>query len=184
VPLVTFECENCHKTIEKYVWPSQTRRFCSRECADEAKLGQHKPGVMVEKNCLVCGKPFSRERKKGRRQVYCSMACAGVGKRRTPAPSPATSIQSQTLRKVKQPNQVMYQHARERSETGRQVTGWVPNSRPLCAGGHNSVEVAREGIMSLFECRLCHATRWLSNAGPWQDTWGTARKGESVESVP
>src|SRR5664280_2931354 len=56
-----FVCQQCGRAFEDY--PSESRKYCSKRCADEARR-------TVRPKCKVCGKPVRLMR-----NIYCSRSC-------------------------------------------------------------------------------------------------------------
>jgi hypothetical protein len=79
-PKLQFVCEVCRQSFERYGWENTDKKYCSRECFGQSRVGKANPRVVVpeEKLCKHCGKPFlvGGVGNRHRNIVYCSKTCA------------------------------------------------------------------------------------------------------------
>jgi endogenous inhibitor of DNA gyrase (YacG/DUF329 family) len=102
---VEFDCIQCGKHCIQPEWENTTKRFCSRECYHQNRIGKEQPwntGPPDEKKCPECGKLFlvGGEGRPPRHRVHCSRKCDVASRKyRTECrllPIPPPEIQSAT----------------------------------------------------------------------------------------
>ena len=72
---IKLKCQICKKEFE--VWPyGRNRKYCSRKCANNAMIGNHRrPITRVKKICPLCGKIFEVKKSHANIRKFCSQKC-------------------------------------------------------------------------------------------------------------
>lgn len=191
-----YHCFSCGKAFSRLrcTMTKSSRAFCSRACAWK---GRHqRPRLLVDMECLVCGRRYGLRPSYAIHSIACSRTCLGVWnsrRRRQPIETPKQFYGRRARRAWRKAVLQRYGsacvrcgaledvHAHHvvpvRKALGRALD--VENGQPLCSRCHRTVEPIRYSILGAHEAEVLSLFNSRATLKQIADRFGVTREAVS-----